>query len=315
MREREDLPEFFQLFEHTQCARNNPRAAWAATLLPLLNPTCKSLALSLPATARADYIALKEELLALAKVQTDQASKLFWERKKPLASTWREEVAELTKLIRRCAPGPSAEEVREQILVVQMLPRTIQAFVRERKPTKPSEAADLISTYFRAHGITETEWELRDREQYNKKAGYKQSYSHQSYQPQHNNRYTMTTTQQQTSMTPSTTTPTSSTGQEQSGKSYKGRSFPQKGYHKRDMSKVQCHNCKEYGHYAYQCVKVNVVTLPGLDGAHKKPPVMKHGKIGHKEHLWYMDSGADMCFIAEDLLPEDYTDCPPVHAP
>ena len=80
------------------------------------------------------------------------------------------------------------------------------------------------------------------------------------------------------------------------------------------MSKVQCHSCKEYGHYAYQCVKVNVVTLPGIGTDKKKPPVMKQGKIGTREHLWYMDSGADMCFIAEDLLPDNYTDCPPVHA-
>jgi len=164
MREREDLTEFFQLFEHTQRARNNPAEAWAHTLLPLLNPTCKSLALSLPVAIQMDYRALKTELLALASSQTDQTSKMFWERKKPIGSTWREEVAVLTKLLRRCAPGPTAEEVRGQILVeklTQMLPRTIQAFVRERKPKTPSEAAELISTYFRAHNITETEWELQ----------------------------------------------------------------------------------------------------------------------------------------------------------
>ena len=40
---------------------------------------------------------------------------------------------------------------------------------------------------------------------------------------------------------------------------------------------------------------------------------MKQGKIGEADH-WCMDSGADMCFIAEDLLPTDYMDGPPVHA-
>ena len=136
MREHEDLYKYFQLFEHTQGARNNPREAWASTLLPLLNAVCKSLALSLPTTTQLDY----QALLALAKAQTEQSAKLFWERKKPIGNTWREEVAELTKLLRRCAPGPSAEEVRGQILVeklAQMLPKHIQAFVRERNQRLP----------------------------------------------------------------------------------------------------------------------------------------------------------------------------------
>ena len=151
MKEKEDLTEYFQLFENTQKARNNPKEAWAYTLMPLLNSTCKSLALSLPATTQLDYNLLKTELLALAVSQTEHTPKMFWERKKPVGNTWREEVAILTKLLRRCTPGPTAEEVRGQILVeklTQMLPKHIQAFVRERQPNSPSEAADLISTYF-----------------------------------------------------------------------------------------------------------------------------------------------------------------------
>lgn len=46
----EDLTEYFELFEVTQEARRTPRKAYAATLLPLLNKPCKSLAMSLAAT-------------------------------------------------------------------------------------------------------------------------------------------------------------------------------------------------------------------------------------------------------------------------
>ena len=54
------------------------------------------------------------------------------------------------------------------------------------------------------------------------------------------------------------------------------------------------------------------MALPGCDNQ-AKPPVMKRGKIGKTDHLWCMDSGVDMCFVAEDLLPSDYRDGPPVH--
>jgi hypothetical protein len=58
---------------------------------------------------------------------------------------------------------------------------------------------------------------------------------------------------------------------------------------------------------------MNIVSLPGLHSS-KQPPVIKKGKIGMAEHLWCMDSGADMCFVARDLLPDSYQDGPPAHA-
>ena len=48
-----------------------------------------------------------------------------------------EELAELRKLAHRCAPSNDGEAVREIFVMEQMiqqLPRTIQQFVRERKP-------------------------------------------------------------------------------------------------------------------------------------------------------------------------------------
>ena len=66
------------------------------------------------------------------------------------------------------------------------------------------------------------------------------------------------------------------------------------------MSMMKCNNCGQYGHYAWQCIKVNLVSLPSTAAT---PPVIKQGKIGD---TWYMlDSGADFCFIAKDLLPAD----------
>ena len=332
MRDREDITEYFQLFETTQTARNNPPEAWASTLMPLLNSSCKSLALSLPATTQLNYPALKQELLALARAQTEYTSKEFWEHKKSAGTNWREEVAILTKLLRRCAPGPTAEEVRGQIVVeklVQMLPRHIQVYVRERSPETPGEASDLISTYFRAHNLVETEWEWREKDSkdFKRSYGYKnQQLQHSSHQASSNlaSKHTSQHSNQQPTSSHSQDTPSHRSHDSDEGASqpnnetlpsFKAKNFYyQKNYQKRDMSMIQCHNCKEYGHYAYQCVKVNVVTLPETGNGTTKQPVMKMGMIGEREHLWYMDSGADMCFIAEDLLPAKYTDCPPVHA-
>ena len=61
-------------------------------------------------------------------------------------------------------------------------------------------------------------------------------------------------------------------------------------------------------------MKVNVVVLPQVLGKRQKPPVFKQGKIGEPETTWCMDSGADMCFIAKNLLPAQYVPCPPVGA-
>ena len=103
MSEKEDLREFFSAFESTQQARRTPREAYAATLLPLLNPVCKSLALSLPADSRTSYSCLKRELLAQADSRSDATVQVIWEHRKPKGRTWREEAASLTKLARRCA--------------------------------------------------------------------------------------------------------------------------------------------------------------------------------------------------------------------
>jgi hypothetical protein len=54
------------------------------------------------------------------------------------------------------------------------------------------------------------------------------------------------------------------------------------------------------------------VALPGCDNQ-GRPPVMKRGKIGHTDHLRCMNSEVDMCFVAEDFLPQDYLDGPPEH--
>lgn len=77
MSKHEDLREFFDLFETTQSARRTPREAYAATLLPLLNATCKSLALSLPADTRTSYSRLKRELLAQADSRADATTQVF----------------------------------------------------------------------------------------------------------------------------------------------------------------------------------------------------------------------------------------------
>lgn len=307
----EDLREFFELFETTQVARRTPREAYAATLLPLLNATCKSLALSLPVATRTSYSQLKRELLAQADSSSDATIQVFWEHRKKKSSTWREEVAELTKLARRCAPSQDPEEVRKIFVMEQLtqqLPRSIQLYVRERKPTSPDQLLEYLTTYFRAHHLDETTWE--SKEHYTtKKTGYKQQ--------------AMTSPTQSTTVnSPSEPQPQTKAGDSTpSGSETAPPQYQQSVTYnntnnqrpRRDPKTVQCYNCKQMGHYAWQCVKVNVVALPGCTNQ-GKPPVMKRGKIGKTEHLWCMDSGADMCFVAEDLLPPDYMDGPPVYA-
>lgn len=165
MSKTEDLREFFQLYESTQQSRRTPREAYAATLLPLLNPTCKSLAFSLPTDTRTSYSHLKRELLAQADSRADATIQQFWEHRKPKTSTWREEAAVLNKLARRCAPSDDPEQVRQVFVMEQLtqqLPRNIQQYVRDREPSTTNEVLHKILTYFRARGLEEEAWESKE---------------------------------------------------------------------------------------------------------------------------------------------------------
>ena len=68
----------------SQEARRTPKEAYAATLLPLLNPVCKSLALSLPADSRTSYSSLKRELLAQADSRSDTSIQNIENPREPL---------------------------------------------------------------------------------------------------------------------------------------------------------------------------------------------------------------------------------------
>jgi len=147
MSEREDLIEYFQLFESTQLARETPEDTWEAVLKPLLNHTCRALVASLPISTQLNYRSLKQELLAEADSHSEATIKVFWEHKKKAGITWREEVAQLTKLARRCAPGHTPEDVRKVFVmeqVTQQLPRNIQYYVRERSPRLQTRCSNIL---------------------------------------------------------------------------------------------------------------------------------------------------------------------------
>lgn len=77
-------------------------------------------------------------------------------------------------------------------------------------------------------------------------------------------------------------------------------------------SNVTCLKCREKGHKAEHCVKVNLVKIPCLFGVGITPPITKPGKVGGREVELFMDSGADMAIIARELLPDEYIQCYPV---
>ena len=314
----EDLTEYFELFEVTQEARRTPRKAYAATLLPLLNKPCKSLALSLSAAERANYSALKKHLLAQADAKVDSTIQQFWEHRKSTGVSWRQEAAELVKLARRCTPTKQVniEQAKEEVRAVfvmeqllQQLPRNIQTYVRERQPDSLEDMLQDIQRYFKAHRIDELKWETRD--------AARQGTVNKQFRDQpkggtyHNPRQSQPPSDKPGGQQPSYVKPPVQSQPQQRQDNDKEPSKTYFNKPKRDMSTVKCHNCGQYGHFAGQCIKVNMVSLPSTAAT---PPVMKQGKIGDTSHLWYMDSGADFCFIAEDLLPADYQDGPPVHA-
>ena len=263
MSEKEDLQEFFQLFESTQQARHTPKEAYAATLLPLLNPVCKSLALSLPAESRTSYSILKRELLAQADSRSDATVQVFWEHRKPKGTTWREEAATLTKLARRCATSNDPEQVRQIFVMEQLtqqLPKSIQMYVRERKPSTLDQLLDLVLTYFRAHHLDETAWEPKENFTPKKK---------QVTLSSHDTSTKATKTDNDGSYAAHSNTNDHITDKDSRHKpADSSRTYR---YPRKDIKDIQCYNCKEMGHYSWQCVKVNIVALPGCDSRGKPP--------------------------------------------
>ena len=162
MQHKEDIVEYLQVFEETQLARGNPKEHWCHTLISLLNKNCKAVVVGLPPSTKYNYKLLKAELLATASHKHRQSSKDFWEHEKKSGSTWREVANALTKKIRLFTPGPTPEDVRNQVAtekLIQLLPFKAQAFVREREPKTVTEAADLASSYFYSHNMDESHWE------------------------------------------------------------------------------------------------------------------------------------------------------------
>lgn len=166
--------EYLEIFEHTQRARGNHKDNWVHTLLPLLNKQCKAVVMCLPAASKTKYKLVKQEILATASPHTKQASKAFWEHGKKQGTTWREEASTLMKQLKKFTAGPTIEQIRQQIAtekLLQMLPGKAQAFVREREPSTPTEAADLASSYFSSHNMDELQWE--NYKDFPKKANHK----------------------------------------------------------------------------------------------------------------------------------------------
>ena len=266
MRDGADLREYFTLLESTQVDRRTLREAYAATIKPLLNTACCRVVCRLSAEIQNSYSMIKKILLEQADSRNDATIQQFWEHRKTKTDTWQEELAELLKLAHRCAPSNDGEAVREIFVMEQMiqqLPRTIQQFVRERKPTKPEQALEHIVTYFRTRGLDEQGWEH---------SGAKQVIS-PSPGIANLSKSTSTSTRTESSTT-------SGSDARQNKDNRQSQTYNNYFRPRRDPKDIQCYNCKQMGHYAWQCVKVNVVALPGFDSK-TKPPVMKQGEAEH----------------------------------
>ena len=330
MQHKEDIVEYLQVFEETQLARGNPKEHWCHTLIPLLNKNCKAVVVGLPPSTKYNYKLLKAELLATASHKYRQSSKDFWEHEKKSGSTWREVANALIKKIRLFTPGPTPEDVRNQVAtekLIQLLPFKAQAFVREREPKTVTEAADLASSYFYSHNMDESHWEthIYKHKPANIKDSFKekqQNYSHQQHQskPYHPNQHHSQQThkshnshdQHQTQSTNSFTNSSSKEGHSHPNQQGHG-SRNYQNFNKGDPSKVTCIKCGERGHKADACLKINLVNIPCLFGSFTTPPILKPGKIDGKPVQLFMDSGADSAIIAKEMLPPKYIQCMPVN--
>lgn len=234
--------------------------------------------------------------------------------------SWRQVTAYLTKQARKFATGDSADEVRSHFIkeaLIQMMPIETAAYVRERAPKTPEEAADLAANHFLSHGVNQFNWEgqrpRRDKEKFSlsqNKFDHNQSFkpsqpiskfkgdthSHKSFEPRTYSRPYDT----YQSPTPQVTKPSdktfskpndsylSPTPQRPNDKTFKQH----KNFNpKIDKSKIECFKCHQLGHFSNECTVVATVCVPSMLKLSSKP-LYKPGKIGDKSVQVLMDSGA-----------------------
>ena len=333
MTNEEDIAEYLETFEQTQMARQVPPEAWAQTLTPLLNQTCRDNMLYLPPEIKLSYPDLKQVLLASISRDDRSAAKKYFTAYKKQNQSWRQLSGYISKQSRKFAIGETAQQIREQYdkeMLIQLMPVETATYVREREPDTLEEAVQLAENHFLANNVNQFNWEghKQNVEKYkysikpkpnrfspNQPAYYsnKLKPDHYKYsQHKHYNSFQQPRDQYKQSFDrykqpndqPTTKYPNNkeSTATETNIQKFKPKT---------DLSKIQCFKCHQYGHFSTDCTVVALVSVPSLQKLTSKP-LYKPGKVGDRPVEFLMDSGADLSVITPDLLPTEYKQCHPV---
>ena len=108
MEEGADIVEYVELFESNMEARDIPKHMWAQTLIPLLSPTPRMAAQSLPPGDRQRYDIVKDAVLATCQETYKRAGATFFSLPKAPGESFQ---AYGTKLHRLCTRFSSADTI------------------------------------------------------------------------------------------------------------------------------------------------------------------------------------------------------------
>ena len=151
----DDIEAYLTTFERLMTAHNVDTARWAYMLAPQLTGKAQQAFAAMPSTSSGSYDQVKTAILRRYDISEETYRQRFRGASCKEGESYRELAVRLSDLLDKWMKEYKADpqQVLEQIATEQLLsklPRSVQIYVRERKPKSVSEAGEMADDYVRA---------------------------------------------------------------------------------------------------------------------------------------------------------------------
>lgn len=313
MEEGADIVEYVELFESNMEARDIPKRMWAQSLIPLLSPTPRMAAQSLPAGDRSDYDKVREAALATCQETYKRAGATFFSLTKAQGESFQAYGTKLHRLCTRFSSADTIAKVQERVTIerfIHFLPAAAAGFVRDRAPKTLTDTCRLADDYFSNHGMSISSYTGEYRlggqkphrqEDYQKpwrqgNSGWQQQHK-KPWRDQHDNSEKAGGDQPVPGRVDSMVEGRPPPKQPQP-------SQPNKQQQQSNRYSPRCYKCNQTGHIASNCPqKVNLISDYHRDEPLSSTCVVQGRVAGKKIKNILVDSGAEISVASEEIVP------------
>lgn len=313
MEEGADIVEYVELFESNMEARDIPKHMWAQTLIPLLSPTPRMAAQSLPAGDRQEYKKVREAVLATCQETYKRAGPTFFSLTKAQGESFQAYGTKLHRLCTRFSSADTIAKVQERVTIerfIHFLPAGAAGFVRDRAPETLTDTCRLADDYFSNHGMSISSYtgEYRlggqkpHRREDNQKKPWRQGnpggqQQHKKpWRDQHDNSEKAGGDQRMSGGMDSV--------EERRPPKQQQPPQPNKLQQQSNKHSPRCYKCNQSGHIAPNCPqKVNLISDYHRNEPLSSTCVVQGQVAGKKIKNILVDSGAEISVASEEIVP------------